>query len=141
LIDRHGTVIAGNKTVEQAKRLKIPLRVVKTDGHDLIAVQRDDLDLATDPRAQALAIADNRVGQLDLEWDVDVLKQWRADGLDLSAFWTDTEFAALFAEATTGLTDENAVIEPGPTDIVRGELFVLGQHRLLCGDATSAEDV
>ena len=98
LIDRHGTIIAGNKTVEQAKRLNIPLRVVKTDGEHLIAVQRDDLDLATDPRAQALAIADNRVGELDLEWDVDMLKQLQADGLDLSAFWTDDEFATLFAE-------------------------------------------
>src|SRR5712692_6824649 len=141
LIDRHGRVIAGNKTVEQAKRLNIPLRVIKTDGHHLIAVQRDDLDLATDPRARALAIADNRVGELDLEWDVDMLKQLQADGLDLSAFWTDAEFATLFADSNTGLTDENAVVEPGPTDIVRGELFVLGRHRLLCGDATSAGDV
>jgi DNA modification methylase len=141
LIDRHGRVIAGNKTVEQAKRLNIPLRVGKTDGHHLIAVQRDDLDLATDPRARALAIADNRVGELDLEWDVDMLKQLRADGLDLSAFWTADEFATLFAEPTTGLTDENAVVEPGPTDIVLGELCVLGRHRLLCGDATSAGDV
>src|SRR4029434_6814078 len=104
-------------------------------------VQRDDLDLAKDPRAKALAIADKRVGELDLEWDVDLLKQLHADGLDLSAFWTDEEFAELFAEPTTGLTDENAVVEPGPTDIVRGELFELGRHRLLCGDATSAGDV
>lgn len=140
LIDRRGCVIR-NKTVEQAKRLNIPLRVVKTDGQHLIAVQRDDLDLSTDPRAQALAIADNRVGELDLEWDVDMLKQLHADGLDLSAFWTADEFATLFAEPTTGLTDENAVVEPGPTDIVRGELFVLGRHRVLCGDSTSAGDV
>ena len=98
LIDRHGRIIAGNKTVEQAKRLNIPLRVVKTDGHHLIAVQRDDLDLASDPRAKALAIADNRVGELDLEWDVEMLKQLHADGLDLSAFWTDAEFAELFVE-------------------------------------------
>ena len=141
LIDRHGQIIAGNKTVEQAKQLNIPLRVVKTDGQHLIAVQRDDLDLATDPRAKALAIADNRVGELDLEWDVEMLKQLQADGLDLSAFWTADEFATLFAEPTTGLTDENAVVEPGPTDIGRGDLCVLGRHRLLCGDATSAGDV
>ena len=141
MIDRHGQIIAGNKTVEQAKRLNIPLRVVKTDGHHLIAVQRDDLDLSTDPRAQALAIADNRVGELDLEWDVEMLKQLQAEGLELSAFWTPDEFAALFAEPMTGLTDENAVVEPGPTDIVRGELFVLGRNRVLCGDSTAAGDV
>jgi DNA modification methylase len=141
VIDRHGTIIAGNKAFQQARALNIPLRVVKTDGHHLIAVQREDLDLATDPRAKALAIADNRVGELDLEWNVDMLKQLRAEGLDLSAFWTADEFATLFAETKTGLTDENAVVEPGPTDIVRGELFVLGRHRLLCGDVTSAGDV
>lgn len=141
LIDRRGRVIAGNKTVEQAKRLGIRLRVVKTDGQHLIAVQRDDLDLATDPRARALAIADNRTGELDLEWDVEMLQKLRAEGLDLSAFWTDDEFAALFDETKDGLTDENAAVEPGPTDIVRGELFELSPHRLLCGDATSACDV
>ena len=141
LIDRHGTIIAGNKTVQQAKQLNIPLRVVETDGEYLIAVKRNDLDLTTDPRAQALAIVDNRVGELDLEWDVDMLRQLQADGLDLSAFWTDAEFATLFAERRTGLTDENAVVEPGPTNIVRGELLVLGRHRLLCGDATRPGDV
>ena len=141
LIDRHGRIIAGNKTVEQAQRLNLPLRVVHADGSHLIAVQRDDLDLATDPHAKALAIADNRVGELDLEWDVDMLKQVHADGLDLSPFWTADEFLALCAESSTGRTDENAVVEPGPTDIVRGDRLVLGRHRLLCGDATSAGDV
>jgi DNA modification methylase len=141
LIDRHGNIIAGNKTVEEAKRLNIPLHVVKTDGDVLVAVQREDLDLATDTRAKQLAIADNRVGQLDLEWDVDMLKQLQAEGLDLSAFWTPEEFATLFVEANTGLTDENAVVEPAETDIVRGDLFTLGPHRLLCGDATSVADV
>jgi DNA modification methylase len=141
VIDRHGRIIAGNKTVEEAKRLNIPLRVVKTDGDVLVAVQREDLDLTTDPRAKQLAIADNRVGQLDLEWDVDMLKRLHADGLDLSAFWTADEFATLLAEPTAGLTDENAVVEPAATSIVRGDLFALGSHRLLCGDATSAADV
>src|SRR5262245_39331890 len=89
LIDRHGVVIAGNKTVEQAKRLNLPLRVVKTDGTTLIAVQREDLDLVADPRAQALAIADNRVGEIDLEWNVEMLQQLQAEGVDLSGFCTE----------------------------------------------------
>ena len=91
--------------------------------------------------AKALAIADNRVGELDLEWDVDMLKQVHADGLDVSPFWTADEFRTLCAESSTGRTDENAVVEPGPTDIVRGDRLVLGRHRLVCGDATSAGDV
>ena len=69
-------------------------------------------------------------------------RDWQlAEGLDLSAFWTTEEFATLLAEPTTGLTDENAVVEPAATDIVRGDLFTLGPHRLLCGDATSPADV
>lgn len=141
LIDRHGRVIAGNKTVEHAKALGIKLRVIQTDGDYLVAVQRNDLDLRTDAKAQELAIADNRVGQLDLEWDVDMLKRLQAEGMDLSGFWTAKEFATLFTTETTGLTDENTVVEPGQTDIVVGDLYTLGRHRLLCGDATSATDV
>jgi DNA modification methylase len=141
VLDRSGRIIAGNKTADRARRLGIPLRVVKTDGRHLVAVQRCDLDLATDSTAQQLAIADNRVGELDLEWDLDMLRQLKADGIDLSAFWTDAEFAALLKNESTGLTDENATVQPRATDIQRGDLFILGRHRLLCGDATSGEDV
>jgi DNA modification methylase len=115
---------------------------VQTTGEYLVAVQRSDLDL-DDPHSPAreLALADNRVGELDLEWDLDVLKRLHAEGLDLGAFFTAEEFATMFAAPTTGLTDENAVVEPGPTDIVRGDLFALGPHRVICGDATSTRDV
>ncbi len=41
LIDRHNTIIAGNKTYERAKQLNIPVRVAKSDGTTLIAVQRE----------------------------------------------------------------------------------------------------
>ena len=142
VIDRTGTIIAGHKTVERATRLGIPLRVVQTDGRHLIAVQRRDLDLARDPRARELALADNRVGELDLEWDIAMLQRLQADGLDLSAWWSAEEFAALMDQHQgPGKTDENAVIAPGATDIQVGDLFILGRHRLLCGDATSATDV
>jgi DNA modification methylase len=142
VIDRAGRIIAGNKTAEQATRLGLPLQVVASDGQHLIAVQRTDLDLATDPRARALALADNRVGELNLEWDADVLQQLQRDGIDLSPWWTDDEFATLMgAPIVTSHTDENAVVAPGPTKICRGDLFMLGGHRLLCGDATSAADV
>ena len=142
LVDRAGRVIAGNKTVEQARQLGIPIRIVETDGTHLVAVQRRDLDLETDPRARGLAIADNRVGELDLEWDTEVLQALQEEGVDLSAFWTDDEFAELVGDMA-GRSDvvENDVVEPGPTDIELGDLFRLGRHRLLCGDATNEADV
>src|ERR1035437_3247432 len=123
VIDRAGRIIAGNKTAARARALGLPLRVVQTDGEVLVAVQRRDLDLTTDPRARDLALADNRVGELDLEWDVDVLLQLQRDGVDLSPWWSDEEFAALLNQhPAPGKTDENAVVEPGPTSIQRGDL-------------------
>ena len=98
--------------------------------------------MASDARAQALAIADNRVGELDLSWDPAMLQALQADGVALDGFWTDQEFAELLGErARTGLTDENAVIEPAATTIARGDLLLLDSHRVLCGDATDAADV
>lgn len=141
LVDRAGRVIAGNKTADQARALGLPLKVVRTDGHELVAVLRTDLDLATDARATQLAIADNRVNELDLEWNAEVLCQLQADGVDVSDFWSDMEFAKLIGESGRGDAEEDRVIEPPPTTIRTGDLFKLGRHRLLCGDATSPTDV
>ena len=69
VIDTRGRILGGHKTVEQAKHLGLPITVVPTTGETLVVVQRVDLDARTDPRAQELALADNRVGELDLDWD------------------------------------------------------------------------
>jgi DNA modification methylase len=139
--DRFGVVIAGNKVVEHAKTLALPIRVVATTGDALVVVQRTDLDLATDPRARALAIADNRVGELDLDWDPGVLEQLRADGLVVQTWWTDAEWTALGGAAIVADPREDETFEPEPTTICRGDLFRLGRHRVLCGDATEAAAV
>src|SRR5207244_6212011 len=71
--NRQSEAAQGNKTLEQALAAgHKDVLVVKTDGSKLVAVQRMDLDLK-DKRTKALAIADNRVGELDLEWDTEVL--------------------------------------------------------------------
>lgn len=74
VVDSHGTVIAGNKTLEEARALGLPVHVVQTDGRSLVVVQRTDLDLSEGGRARALALADNRVGELDLDWDLEQLR-------------------------------------------------------------------
>src|SRR5688572_19290111 len=89
LLDKHGVIIGGHKAVEQAKTLGFPLKIVPTDGRVVVGVLRTDLDLKKDTKARALAIADNRVAQLDLDWDGNVLDQLRANGFDLSLWWTD----------------------------------------------------
>jgi hypothetical protein len=96
LIDKHGRIIAGNKTAENAGAIGLnDVIVVQTDGTKLVAVQRTDLDLEKDPRAKELAIADNRAGQVSLNWDVDVLKQLDGE-IDLAQFWTASELDILF---------------------------------------------
>lgn len=94
LIDRDGRLIAGNKTVEQASAAGIQdVIVVQTTGSQLVAVQRTDLSL-DDPKARGLAIADNRAGELGLEWDPEVLAELSAD-LDLQPYFTDDELKDL----------------------------------------------
>lgn len=92
LIDKNGNVIAGNKTVETAADIGLEdVIIVQTDGHQLVAVQRTDLDLETDKAARELAYADNRVGQLDLDWEPDELKIDLDAGLDLSQLFEPYE--------------------------------------------------
>jgi hypothetical protein len=97
LVDKNGTVIAGNKTLESAKAAGITdVIVVPSDGTKLVAVQRLDIDLAEDPRARELAYADNRVAELDLEWDAEQVAKDMEAGLSLPEdLFTPEELAAL----------------------------------------------
>lgn len=58
LTDKDGVIIAGNGTFEQAKELGIPVKVIETDGTELIAVKRTDLS-TEDEKRKGLAIMDN----------------------------------------------------------------------------------
>ena len=100
--DKHGVVIVGNKTLEQAVDLGIPTRTVETDGTELIAVQRNDLDLKADPRARELAYADNRVGELDLDWDIEQIRIDVGEGVKVGEFWFDDELAEMLGELPDG---------------------------------------
>lgn len=96
LVDQNGVVLAGNKTLEQAAAMGLEIVTVKTDGNKLVVVQRDDLDVDGDPKARELAIADNRVGQVGLDWDVDVLQEMQGLGVDLCEWWREDELEAMF---------------------------------------------
>jgi hypothetical protein len=96
LVDRQGRVIAGNKTVETARKLGLKeIAVIETDGETLVAVRRGDLDLTTDKRAVELAVADNRVAEIDLDWNAEVLA---ALDIDLGQFWDEEELAELMSD-------------------------------------------
>lgn len=145
LVDKHGTLIAGNKTFQKAHELGIPIQIVESDGQTLIAVKRTDLDLETDPAAMELGIADNRSSEAGLSWDTDVLVGLQDDGVDLSAFWYDDELTAMLegiVETTGGLTDPDAVPEvPKEATTKPGDLWCLGRHRLMVGDSGDPEHI
>ena len=142
LLDKHGAIIAGNKTVENCGAIGLEdVIVVQSDGTKLVAVQRTDLDLK-DAKTRQLAIADNRAGQVSLDWDVDVLKELALDGVDLAPFWSADELEKMWPQVVELQTDEDDV-PPVPEEPKSklGDLYVLGEHRLLCGDSTSVTDV
>jgi DNA modification methylase len=148
LIDKDGNVIAGNKTLETAQKLGLKVRIVKSDRDELVMVQREDLDLA-DPTGEArrLAYLDNRVAELDLEWDAEQLAADAQAGMDFDAMgFMEGELRQLLeSEEQRGRGEQ----DPGPQDeraeellkkwkVEAGQVWQLGAHRLICGDVTDA---
>lgn len=128
-----GTVVAGNGTVEAARSL----------GWTEIAVVRTTLE---DADRVAYAIADNRAADL-AEWDDAALAGLLA-GLDAelreAAGYLDEELQDLLdalAAETPILEDPGPEAPPATPVSRRGDLWQLGDHRLLCGDATNPRDL
>ena len=108
VVDKNGVVIAGNKTLETAAEMGLDLRVVQTDGRQLVVVQREDLDMAgEDPRARELALADNRTSEVSLDWDAEVLLN-HMPGVNLNGYFFDQELAPMFGAAA----DEGTLSQP-----------------------------
>lgn len=116
LIDRNGRIIAGNKTAETAGEIGLDdVIIVQTDGRQLVAVQRTDLDLDS-KEARELAYADNRAGELDLSFDAERILADLNDGVDLSAFFFDNEIDDLIsAGEQTALSDTGRDMSEGFT--------------------------
>jgi len=146
--DKDGRIIAGNKTLEAWAGMGGAVKVVETDGHELVVVQRTDLDLS-DPKGKArkLAYYDNRAGQVGLEWDAEQLLADVNAGVDLAAMFKADEIAELLAGVKGG-TDADAEPQIDQAEELNkkwkvkvGDLWRIGVHRLLCGDSTKAADV
>lgn len=133
VVQRRGMVVrAGNGTVLAAQRL---------GWTELAAVVVDEGDVS----AVAFAIADNRSAEL-AGWDDEVLGdllgalQEAPDFDHLVTGFSEAEIAQLRGGLTREGLDE--VLEPPATPVARtGDLWALGEHRLLCGDSTRPADV
>jgi len=134
LVDEHGGIIAGHGRVAAAQKLSI---------EELPCVILEGL---TDAQVKAYIIADNQL-PLNAGWDLDKLKleletltELEFD-LDLLGF-DDDFLSGLLVDETEGLTDEDEVPEAPETPIsVLGDIWQLGNHRLMCGDSTSIDAV
>lgn len=134
IIDGDNGIIAGHGRILAAKKLGMTELPVLDASH------------LTDTQRRAYIIADNRLA-LDAGWDEELLRiefdELGEAGFDieLTGFTLD-EIGALQIEEFEGLTDEDAVPELPETPVtVEGDVWLLGNHRLMCGDSTSIDAV
>ena len=132
-----GILIAGHARLLAARKLgmtEVPVIV---------------LDNLTETKRRALVLADNQLA-LNAGWNEEMLRveleSIRDDGFDLGIIgFSDDELADLLQdpeEARAGNTEDDAVPEaPEAAITVAGDLWTLGEHRLLCGDATQIESI
>ena len=134
LVDQDNMIIAGHGRVMAANKLKL-------DKVPTICLKH-----LTEAQKKAYIIADNRLA-LNAGWDEDMLKVELEELNDLEfdislLGFEDNEIESLLSEPTEGLTDEDAVPDlPEEPTTKLGDLWILGEHRLLCGDSTSIDDV
>jgi DNA modification methylase len=134
LVDTDGQIIAGHGRLLAAQKLGLDeVPTMTATGW-------------TDAQKKAYVIADNKLA-LNAGWDNAMLAiemQELGDmgfDLDLTGFGKD-ELSALFPQDSAGLTDEDAVPEaPAIPVTVEGDVWLLGRHRLMCGDSTSIDAV
>ena len=134
LIDESGGIIAGHGRVLAAQKLGIAeVPTMTATGW-------------TEAQKKAYILADNKLA-MNAGWDTDLLKielsELQELDFDLPLIgFGDDELAALLADKTEGLTDPDDVPEAPINPVtVLGDVWVLGKHRIVCGDSTKADDV
>ena len=135
LVDENGSIIAGHARVMAARKLgMIEVPVMIAAGW-------------SDAQRRAYVIADNKLA-LNAGWDDELLALELAElddlgfDVELTGFSDEEIKDLLKPSGTEGLTDPDEVPEPPAEPITRlGDIWILGEHRLMCGDSTKAEDV
>lgn len=142
LVDKDGRIIAGNKSQQAAIAAGITtVRVIETTGDELIAVKRTDISLDS-KEGRELALADNLTTQINLAWDEAELTSVAAqEGIDLPDWGLDPKELGIEEEKKEAQEDDFDE-EKDQVDAIcqKGDIWLLGEHRLMCGDSTKADD-
>ena len=129
IIDKNNIIVAGHTRYKASQKLKLK---------EVPCIVADDL---TDEQIKAFRLADNKVSEL-AEWDNDLLDLELADlsdfDIDMSDFGFDLDNLDL--EEQEIIEDEVPEVEEEPK-AKYGDIYQLGNHRLMCGDSTKIEDV
>jgi site-specific DNA-methyltransferase (adenine-specific) len=135
LVDEQGGIIAGHGRTLAAQRLKM------TEVPVMVAAGWSDA------KKRAYIIADNKLA-LNAGWDNEMLALELGElkdldfDIDLTGFTADEIAALMPVDVTDGLVDEDQIPEvPDVSITVQGDVWVLGKHRLMCGDSTSLDAV
>lgn len=135
VVDAEGVIVCGHTRFKAAEKLRLD-RIPVHVATDL-----------TDAQIKAYRIADNRSGEI-AEWNYDLLPielgELKGMDFDLSLLgFDDADLERLLsAGGTTGETDPDEVpAQPDEAITKRGDLWILGRHRLLCGDSGSPADL
>jgi DNA modification methylase len=135
LVDEGGQIIAGHGRVLAARKLGVKeIPVMIAEGW-------------SDTKKKAYVIADNKLA-LNAGWDAELLRleieELKEVDFDINLLgFTDEELSDMKEpKVVEGLTDEDAVPEiPVEPKTKLGDIYILGNHRLMCGDSTSIDDV
>ena len=127
ILDKDNVIVAGHTRIESAKRLGIT---------EIPCIYADDL---TDEQIRAFRLADNKVGEI-AEWDIDLLDTELDDilNIDMSDFGFDLD---LEDEEEKEIIEDEVPEVPEEPKAKLGDIYQLGNHRLMCGDSTKEEDV
>lgn len=131
VVDKEGVIIVGHTRLKAAKKLgmeEVPVLVAK----DLTFEQAD-----------AYRLADNKTGEIS-EWDMDMLgdELSQIEDIDMTDFGFDDEDLELQDENTGAEEDDefDGEVPENPTSKV-GDIYKLGEHRLMVGDSTDPDQV
>ena len=128
LIDEDGKIIAGHGRLEAAQGVLTEVPTITIDG-------------LTEEQKRALVIADNQLAT-NAGWDLDLLKDEISTlDFDIDLLGFDKDFIANLLHTDEGLTDPDNIPTEVEPSAKPGDIWILGDHRIMCGDSTSADNV